>query len=169
MHFQNFQKMIHLAERDLGRLQEKNLTALEDLFNRTQSKYVKALNTSPDSPSFRDKTIYKPQDIKEYGQDFLSYVDPHFVQDIVKNQEWYKHNLNKFLLNLNYPCKLQTDFLKELELAQQRRNDMKYRKILDQMDKVESMIDKLGDDAAKRKELEDSIKKENQMQRALIA
>jgi len=89
------------------------------------------LETEPDSPCYRDRTVYKPQNIREYGQEFLSYVDPRFVQDIVKNKDWYSQNMDKFLLNINYPCKLQNDFLKELELAQQRRNDMKYRLILD--------------------------------------
>ena len=50
---------------------------------------------------------------------------------MVKNAEWYAQNYNEFLMNINYPCKLQTDFLKMIELSQQRRNDQKYRKILD--------------------------------------
>lgn len=78
--------------------------------------------------------------------------------------------MDRFLLNLNYPCKLQNDFLKELELAQQRRNDMKYRKILDQMDRMESMRNDQGmDSQTKRMKLEQEIKQMNQKQRALIA
>ena len=65
----------------------------------------------------------------------MEYVDPGFVQDMIKNREWYHtaENLNVYLLNINYPCKLQTDFLKELELSQQRRNEVRYRKIMDQL------------------------------------
>jgi len=40
-----------------------------------------------------------------------------FAQDMIKNKEWYVNNTNKFLLNINYPSKLQFDFLKELELS----------------------------------------------------
>jgi hypothetical protein len=50
----------------------------------------------------------------------MEYVDPGFVQDMIINKSWYhnQENMNHFLLNINYPCKLQTDFLKELELSQ---------------------------------------------------
>ena len=49
----------------------------------------------------------------------MEYVDPGFVQDMIVNKSWYhnQENMNHFLLNINYPCKLQTDFLKELELS----------------------------------------------------
>jgi hypothetical protein len=49
---------------------------------------------------------------------------------MVKNKEWYLENTNQFMLNLNYPSKLQNDYLKELALAQQRRNDQRYKKIM---------------------------------------
>lgn len=42
-------------------------------------------------------------------------------------------------MNMNYPCKLQTDFLKELELSQQSRNDQKYKKILDHMGEIDTI------------------------------
>ena len=32
---------------------------------------------------------YKPTMIHEYGLDFLSFVDPHYVADIKENYEWY--------------------------------------------------------------------------------
>ena len=141
-----------------------------ELHGRVSNQFKVALEISPDSPRYRDRTVYKPQNIREYGQEFLSYVDPHFVQDIMKNREWYCQNMDKFLLNLNYPCKLQNDFLKELELAQQRRNDMKYRKILDQMDRMESMMNEQGpENQSKRIKLEQEIKPMNLKQRALIA
>ena len=109
--------MLHIAEQDLEDLHEKNKVSMLDLYEKVSSKFKQALEISPNSPRFRDKAVYKPQEIREYGQDFLSYVDPHYVQDIMNNSEWYNQNMDKFLLNLNYPCKLQNDFLKALELA----------------------------------------------------
>jgi hypothetical protein len=58
---------------------------------------------------------------------------------MVGNKDWYEENISQFLMNINYPCKLQTDFLKELELSQQKRNEQRYRKILDHMDKIDNI------------------------------
>lgn len=44
-------------------------------------------------------------------------------------------------MNINYPSKLQYEFLKELELAQQRRNDKRYQKILEQMKQIERRME----------------------------
>ena len=73
------------------------------------------------------------------------------------NREWYKENSNEFLLNLNYPCKLQTDFLKAVELSQQRRNDQKYKKILEQMDAMEAIKESADCDDKKRQEIQQQI------------
>ena len=53
--------------------------------------------------------------IHEYGLDFLSFVDPHFVADIKENYEWYLLNQNEVLLNVNYPSKLEKEFLRHIE------------------------------------------------------
>jgi hypothetical protein len=101
-------------------------------------------------------------------KNFFSQVVPSFEQDMVKNKEWYEENMNKFILNINYPCKLQNDCLKEMELLQQRRNDQKYRKILDQMDQLEQIKQQAqqGDPQAreelKKKEKELGLKTNNQ-------
>lgn len=58
---------------------------------------------------------YKPTMIHEYGLDFLSFVDPHFVADIKENYEWYLSNQNEVLLNVNYPSKLEKEFLRHIE------------------------------------------------------
>lgn len=104
----------------------------------------------------------------EYGHQFVSQINPMFAQDMIKNKEWYINNTNKFLLNINYPSKLQFDFLKELELSQQRRNEARYRRIMDQMDKIDENKAK-GLNEAKRDEMVKEIKELSLKQRAQIA
>ena len=58
---------------------------------------------------------YNPTKLHEYGLDFLSFVDPHFVADIKENYEWYLSNQNEVLLNVNYPSKLEKEFLRHIE------------------------------------------------------
>jgi hypothetical protein len=123
--------MLALAEKDLKTLQYENYESLKTMFNGVKGKYLDALKISKDSEMYRDKTLYKPEEIYKYGHSFISYVEPSFTQDMVSNINWYRENLSIFLLNINYPCKLQIDFLIELERSQQRRNDLKYRKIMD--------------------------------------
>jgi len=67
-------------------------------------------------PNYYDYNLYKGEHIGINMPEFFSRIEPAFVQDIVKNKEWYKENMNKYLLNINYPCKLQTECLKEMEL-----------------------------------------------------
>lgn len=98
-------------------IQNENYETLKNLFQSVGTKYEHALSLSPDDDNFKDMTLYKPQEIFKYGIEFTSYVDPRFVQDMINNKEWYSQNLNQYLLNINYPTKLQTDFLKELELS----------------------------------------------------
>lgn len=52
--------------------------------------------------------------IHEFGLEFLSWVDPKFVQDIEANKEWYLNNYresphfvgyNELLLNCGYPSR----------------------------------------------------------------
>lgn len=75
----------------------------------------------------------------KFGQGFLSYVDPFFVQDIEANFEWYLNyyreslscaSYNEILLNCNYPSRQEREFLKHVEQAQQKKNDDKYVNIL---------------------------------------
>lgn len=136
---QNFQKMVALSEIDLENATRSNYDALKSLYEGVREKYQKALKATPDDPSYYDRNVYKAQEMQEYRNGFIDRIDPQFVQDMVNNREWYEENMNKFLLNINYPCKLQTDFLKELELSQQRKNDQRYREILEQMEANESM------------------------------
>ena len=109
--------MIHVAERDLEEIQSKNFDGLKELYNGVQTKFKNALTIEKGAPDFKDMTVYKPEEVRKYGQEFMGHIDPEFIQDMHKNHEWYQEHLNQFLLNINYPCKLQFDFLKELELA----------------------------------------------------
>ena len=53
--------------------------------------------------------------MKKYGIEFLSHIDPFFVQDIQNNLEWYMENYNEILLNVCYPSKQEKEFLKHVE------------------------------------------------------
>lgn len=44
--------------------------------------------------------------------------------------EWYRENFNEILLNVGHPSKLEKDFLKHIEYVQQKKSDIKYKKIL---------------------------------------
>lgn len=70
----------------------------------------------------------------EQGVEFLSFIDPNYVKDINNNYEWYLENSNEILLNVGYPSKQEKEFLKHIEQVQQKKNDLKYRKILKQLE-----------------------------------
>ena len=82
----------------------------------------------------RDAFPYKPTAIDQYGLDFISAVDPFYVADIEKNLEWYLQKPEKeVLLNVNYPSRQEKDFLRHIERWQQEKNDLNYRRILQQL------------------------------------
>lgn len=135
----DFQKMLVLAEKDLASIQLSNYEACRNLFFTVKDRFEKALKMRSTDPEYLDMTLYKGEMIGKPNQEFFARVEPAFVQDMVANKQWYIENMNRYLLNINYPCKLQTECLKQMELLQQRRNDQKYRKILDQMDKLEQI------------------------------
>jgi len=70
-----------------------------------------------------DNFPYKEGDIFDYEQEFLGHVDPRFVQDLQANLDWYRQNYSEILLNIGYPSRQQKEFLKHMELMQQRQND----------------------------------------------
>jgi hypothetical protein len=70
----------------------------------------------------------------KYGVDFLSFIEPKFVKDYHENMDWYKENYNEIMLNVCHPSKLEKDFLKHIEQEQQRKSDIKYKKILKQLE-----------------------------------
>ena len=104
-------------------MQDKNFNDCKALYTNVENKFNIALEMGKDCPEYHDNTLYKGEEIAKYDSSFLSHIDPAFVQDMVKNNNWYDEHLSQFLLNINYPCKLQTDCLKEIELIQQTKND----------------------------------------------
>lgn len=50
------------------------------------------------------------------------------------NKDWYAENFNELLLNVGHPSKLEKDFLKHIEYIQQKKSDLKYKKILKQIE-----------------------------------
>jgi len=57
-------------------------------------------------------------------------VDRRYVQDIKKNYDWYQKNTSEILLNINYPSRTEKEFLRQLELWQQEKNNSTYEIIL---------------------------------------
>jgi hypothetical protein len=131
------------------------------MYDRVRNKYLEAIEMPKEHPEFKDNRLYIAEQMYKYGPEFLAHVDPNFVQDMINNREWYSQNISRFMININYPSKLQNDFLKELELSQQRRNDMRYRRIMDQMDKIEEAKGSINSHAQRVKlqqEIENSLK-----------
>mmetsp|Transcript_26797 Transcript_26797/g.25836 ORF Transcript_26797/g.25836 Transcript_26797/m.25836 type:complete len:123 (+) Transcript_26797:415-783(+) len=109
------QLMIELKERELGKLSIQNRNNLENLFHNLKTRYESALEQ--DQEEF-DRFPYNEGDLFAYGQEFLSYIDPRYIQDVRENQEWYLENSNEILLNIGYPSRQEKDFLKHIEYVQ---------------------------------------------------
>lgn len=112
---EKFEKMLCLAEKDLDQIQDKNYKMLEGLYEDIKSRFKEALTVKRNDPRYYETTLYRGCDHGLDKKKFFCQVVPSFVQDMVNNREWYEENTNKFILNINYPCKLQTDCLKEME------------------------------------------------------
>jgi hypothetical protein len=68
-----------------------------------------------DESELKDQTVYTPLKMHQYGIDFISKVDPRFIQDINNNLDWYLENYNEILLNVSYPSRQEKEFLKHVE------------------------------------------------------
>lgn len=119
---------MELVKREIDNLTDDNSKNLHSQFQQLQAAYEIALKS--DLTKFDNSIVYTPERMNEYGIDFLSYVDPRFVQDIQNNLEWYMENYNDILVNVAYPSKQEKEFLKHVEYVQQKKNDLKYKKIL---------------------------------------
>lgn len=64
---------------------------------------------------------------------FISRVDAQHAIDIQTNYEWYLENGSEVLLNINYPSRAEKEFLRQLEMWQQEKNDINYKQILMQL------------------------------------
>ena len=71
--------MMCLAEKDLKSMQKENYDSLNKMFNGVKNKYIEALSIPKDSEKYRDKTLYKPEEIYKYGHSFISYIEPSFT------------------------------------------------------------------------------------------
>lgn len=71
--------MMCLAEKDLKSLKDSNQEQLRSMFEGVKNKYINALSIPKDDPKYRDKTLYKSEEIYKYGHNFISYVDPSFT------------------------------------------------------------------------------------------
>jgi hypothetical protein len=111
-------------------------------FSSFKQAFEKALTTDLSiwSP---DPNVYSSENLGDFGQEFLSFLDPVFIQDINENMDWYLNSFrespqssgyNEILLNIGYPSRQEKEFLKHVEQTLQRKNDDKYRKILKQLE-----------------------------------
>lgn len=73
------------------------------------------------------------------GDNFVAQVDQRYVEDIRENHEWYLENGSEVLLNINYPSRTEKEFLRQLEMWQQEKNEVNYKQILMQLQKPEDM------------------------------
>jgi hypothetical protein len=53
-----------------------------------------------------------------------------YATDLKENHLYYQENFNEIILNSVYPSRLEKDFLKHIEVQQQKKNDSTYKKLL---------------------------------------
>lgn len=122
--------MIELLLADLNQIETSNKDSLEKQFNRMKEAFTNAL----EADQKLDPEVYTYMNMDRYNLNFLSSLEPIIVQDMYSNQEWYQENCNEILLNVGLPTKLEKDFLRHIEQVQQKKSDLKYRKILKNME-----------------------------------
>ena len=116
-----FDKLLNRCEQMVSDLSIKNKSELERQYSKFTNAYNKAESKADliiqgkQSLVPRPSLPYNPTKLQEYGLDFLSYVDPYFVADIVENREWYLQKQNEVLLNVSYPSKQEKEFLRHIE------------------------------------------------------
>lgn len=90
-----FDRLIEKFKGNLSALRVRNKFELEKQYRNFTDAYkeverqVNEIITNPENQVIRAQFPYNPTKISEYGLDFLSFVDPHYVADIKKNYEWY--------------------------------------------------------------------------------
>lgn len=83
--------IIGSLESEISVLRDANEESLRTQWDGFKSQYALALQLAQNPPP-RDQTVYKANQLDQYGQDFLGYIDPHFVRDIDDNLAWYLSN-----------------------------------------------------------------------------
>ena len=90
-----FDLLLNRFQESLSQLRCHNKEELEKQYSEFTNAYYKAedvanvINLGRNDQVERPNFPYNPTKLHEYGLDFLSFVDPHFVADIKKNYEWY--------------------------------------------------------------------------------
>jgi hypothetical protein len=82
----------------------------------------------------------------KYGHEFIEKIDFRYVEDIQQNLDWYLQNSSEILLNVNYPSRTEKEFLRQLEMWQQQKNDINYTLILQQLQQSEEKQTNLTED-----------------------
>lgn len=138
----HFDRVIEYFSKEADELSTPNREMLTSQFSRFKHAFEKALNTDL-STWVPDQNVYSSENLGDFGIEFLSFLDPVFIQDIEENMDWYLNSFrecpqqsgfNEILLNVGYPSRQEKEFLKHVEQTLQRKNDDKYRKILKQLE-----------------------------------
>ena len=67
-------------------LEIQNNHNLKHLFQEIKVKHKTALETPVGDENYKDDKVYRPEEIAKYGKEFLGYVEPQFIQEMVKNR-----------------------------------------------------------------------------------
>lgn len=134
-----FDLLIGRFEAALQKLNGQNKAEMEKQYQRFANAYRDAEAMASLIIEGKQRLVprptfpFNPTRLDDYGLDFLSYVDPYFVADVRENLEWYLQNQNEVLLNVSYPSKQEKEFLRHIEQWQQEKNDLNYKRILQQL------------------------------------
>lgn len=86
-----FDQLLDIIMADVEGLAVINRESIYSQFTRFKSIYEAAL--SNEGPVEEDPRVVSGINMGEFGLEFLSWVDPKFVQDVHENMDWY---LNSF-------------------------------------------------------------------------
>lgn len=120
------QNMIKFIEKELRGLEKENDLALE--------RNHKSLQTAFENP-VEEATCYRAEDMESYPVEFLGQINKLYAKDMQENYDWYLENTSEIILNSAYPSKLEKEFLKHIELQQQKKNDLTYKKLIMEIEK----------------------------------
>ncbi len=81
-------KMIESLTTEVDALEEPNMQMLTSMFMKMKRLFEESLGTDL-SQYTPDMKVYTSQDISNYDLEFLSQIDPRFVQDLEINWNWY--------------------------------------------------------------------------------
>jgi len=121
-----FDSMLKYIEKELKVLEKENDQQLGTCHTNLQKAFSEPVD---------DSECYRAEDMENYPQEFLAQISKLQANDLDQNYEWYLENTNEIILNTIYPSKLEKEFLKHIELQQQKKNDLTYKKLLSEIDR----------------------------------